>query len=173
MRLCASIHGQTIGFGGCLTAEQMGLYERLGKDNEVYWHWKDPDRIAAQENAAHAKVYILSANALAETGEIVNIDGNGNRLASMFYGHERVIFLVGVNKLTPDLPSAIERARNVASPLNARRLNRKTPCAQSDPMRCHDCASLERICSGMAILMQKMGSIRQMDVILIGEELGY
>lgn len=171
--LCDSLHGQTIGFGGCLTAQQMGLFERLGKDNEVFWHWKDEDRVAAQENAAHAKVYILSANALSETGEIVNIDGNGNRIASMFYGHERVVFLVGVNKLTPDLPSAIERARAVASPLNARRLNRKTPCALSDPMRCHDCASPERICSGMAILMQKMGSIKQMDVFLIGEELGY
>lgn len=171
--LCDFLHGQTIGFGGCLTAQQMGLFERLGKDNEVYWHWKDEDRVAAHENAAHAKVYILSANALSETGEIVNIDGNGNRIASMFYGHERVVFLVGVNKLTPDLPSAIERARAVASPLNARRLNRKTPCALSDPMRCHDCASPERICSGMAILMQKMGSIKQMDVFLIGEELGY
>ncbi len=171
--LCASLHGTTVGFGGCMTAEQMGLYEALGRDNTVFWHWKDSDRLAAQAHAAEAKVYIMSANALAETGEIVNIDGNGNRLASMFYGHERVIFLIGINKLTPDLPSAIERARNVASPLNARRLKRKTPCALSEPMRCHDCASPERICSGVAVLLEKMGSIREMDVYLIGEELGF
>ncbi len=171
--LTSTLHDTTIGFGGCMTAEQMGLYELLGRDNQVFWHWKDPDRIAAQRGAAHAKVYILSANALAQTGEIVNIDGNGNRLAAMFYGHERVIFLVGINKLTPDLPAAIDRARNVASPLNARRLKRKTPCALSEPMRCHDCSSPERICSGVAILLEKMGSIREMDVYLIGEELGF
>ncbi len=171
--LCSALHGTTIGFGGCVTAQEMGLYEALGRDNEVFWHWAPGDRAAAQDKAAAAQVYILSANALSETGEIVNIDGNGNRIASMFYGHDRVIFLVGVNKLTPDLPSAIERARNVASPLNARRLNRKTPCALSEPMRCHDCASPERICSGLAILLEKMGSIREMDVFLIGEDLGF
>ena len=171
--LCESVKGTTVGFGGCVTAQQMGLYEALGKGNDVFWHWAEGDRALAQENAAKAKVYILSANALSETGEIVNIDGNGNRIASMFYGHERVIFIVGVNKLTPDLPAAIDRARNVASPLNARRLQRKTPCALSEPMRCHDCASPERICSGMAILLEKMGSIPEMDVLLIGEELGY
>ena len=119
------------------------------------------------------EVYILSANAISENGEIVNIDGNGNRLASAFYGHERVIFVVGVNKVVPDLPAAIDRARNVASPLNARRLQRKTPCALSEPMRCHDCASPERICSGMSILYGRMWSTPQMDVILINEALGY
>ena len=91
----------------------------------------------------------------------------------MFYGHERVIFVVGVNKLAPDLQSAIDRARNVASPLNARRLKRNTPCALSKPMRCHDCASPERICSGLAILMEKMHSIPVTEVLLIGESLGY
>lgn len=171
--LCEELHGRTVGFGGSVTAQQLGLYELLGKDNEVYWHWAAGDRAKAQENAAKAEVYILSANALSETGELVNIDGNGNRVAAMFYGHARVIFLVGTNKLTPDLPSAIHRARNVASPLNARRLQRKTPCAFSEPMRCHDCSSPERICSGMAILYEKMGSIPQTDVWLIGEELGY
>ena len=171
--LAASLHGTTVGFGGSMTAQQMGLYELLRRENEVYWHWKEEDRAAAQVKAAQAKVYIMSANALAETGEIVNIDGNGNRIASMFYGHDRVIFVVGINKLTPDLQSAIERARNVASPLNARRFGRKTPCVLTEPMRCHDCSGPERICSGMAILMEKMGSIREMDVYLIGEELGY
>ena len=171
--LAASLQGTSIGFGGSVTAQQMGLYELLGEHNEVYWHWADGDRIQAQQNAAHAKVYILSANALAETGELVNIDGNGNRVASSLYGHERVIFLVGVNKLTPDLASAIDRARNIASPLNARRLRRKTPCALSEPMRCHDCSSPERICSGIVIHTRKMGSIKDMEVYLIGEELGY
>jgi NAD-dependent dihydropyrimidine dehydrogenase PreA subunit len=171
--LAASLRHTTIGIGGCKTADQMGLYEILSAENEVIWHWKSEDRDAAQISAAHAKVYIMSANALSETGEIVNIDGNGNRIASMFYGHERVIFLVGINKLAPDLTAAIDRARNVASPLNARRFGRKTPCVLSEPMRCHDCSSPERICKGLAILMEKMSSIAEMDVYLIGEELGY
>ena len=171
--LTETVKGTSVGFGGCMTAQEMGLYEALGRENEVHWHWKEKDRTAAQAAAAQAKVYILSANALAETGEIVNIDGNGNRLAAMFYGHERVIFVVGINKLTPDLPGAIDRARNVASPLNARRLKRKTPCALTEPMRCHDCRSPERICGGMAILMEAMRSIPVTEVLLIGETLGY
>ena len=152
--LAASLRHTTIGIGGCKTADQMGLYEILSAENEVIWHWKSEDRDAAQISAAHAKVYIMSANALSETGEIV-------------------IFLVGINKLAPDLPAAIDRARNVASPLNARRFGRKTPCVLSEPMRCHDCSSPERICKGLAILMEKMSSIAEMDVYLIGEELGY
>lgn len=163
----------SIGFGGSVTAQELGLYEILSENNEVYWHWRGNERQQAQVQAAHAKVYILSANALSETGEIVNIDGNGNRLASMFYGHERVVFIIGENKVTEDLPSAIERARNVASPLNAKRLNRNTPCAKSEELKCFDCRSEERICSGMAILFEKMGSIPEMDVILVGETLGY
>ncbi len=171
--IAETVKGTTVGFGGSVTARDMGLYELLEKENEVSWHWKSADRLEAQEKAARAKVYILSANALAETGELVNIDGNGNRIAAMFYGHERVIFVVGVNKLTPDLHSAIDRARNVASPLNARRLKRNTPCALTEPMRCHDCESPDRICSGLAILMEKMRSIPVTEVLLIGESLGY
>ncbi len=171
--LAASVHGATIGIGGSMTVQQMGLYELLSSDNEVFWHWKSEDRLSAQMNAAHAKVYIMSANAISETGEIVNIDGNGNRVASMLYGHDRVIIVAGTNKLAPDLHAAVERARNIASPLNARRFGRKTPCVLTEPMRCHDCSSPERICSGMVILMEKMSSIRQTDVYLIGEDLGY
>jgi len=171
--LATQLAGKTVGFGGSVTVKQLGLYEKLSASNQVYWHWLSDDRTAAQEKAARAQVYILSANAMTEAGEIVNIDGNGNRLSSMLYGHERVIFLVGINKLTPDLQSAIDRARNIASPLNARRLKRKTPCALTEPMRCHDCVSPERICNGMTILFEKMGSIPEMDVILIGESLGF
>lgn len=171
--LYKELENTSIGFGGSVTAQQMGLYETLSEKNEVFWHWYGKERIQEQINASHAKVYILSANALSETGEIVNIDGNGNRLASMLYGHDRVIFVIGKNKITEDLSAAIERARNVASPLNAKRLNRNTPCAKSEELKCFNCNSPERICSGMAVLFEKMGSIPQMDVLLIGEDLGY
>ena len=168
--ICAEITGKTVGIGGSITVEQMGLFDRLSQSNEVYWHWRQPPA-EAQKNAMTAEVYLLSANAVSETGELVNIDGTGNRVAASLYGHERVIFLVGVNKLTPTLEDAVRRARNVAAPLNARRLERKTPCACTEPMRCHDCSSPERICCGMNILLHKMFRM-ETEVVLIDEELG-
>ena len=150
----------------------MGLYDRLSADNTLFWHWKQPAD-EARVAAAHAQVYLTSANAIAETGEIVNIDGSGNRLASMLYGHEALYIVAGVNKLAPDLPAALDRARNIAAPRNARRLNCKTPCALSEPMRCHDCHSPARICKGFCVLTRPMGGVGRTEVLLIGETLGY
>ena len=161
------LSGKTIGFGGSVTLEQMGLFELLSANNTVYWHWKQP-AAQAREAAARAQVYAVS-----ETGEIVNIDGTGNRVASMLYGHEALYIVAGVNKLVPDLATAMDRARSIAAPLNARRLQRKTPCALAEPMRCHDCNSPERICRGFVTLARPMGGIGQTHVILIEESLGY
>ena len=160
------LSGKTVGFGGSVTLEQMQLFETLQKNNTVYWHWKQTPA-QALENARSAQVYLTSANAISETGEIVNIDGTGNRVASMLYGHEALYIVAGINKLAPDLASAI------AASLNARRLQRKTPCALAEPMRCHDCNSPERICRGFVTLARPMGGIRQTHVILIEESLGY
>ena len=91
----------------------------------------------------------------------------------MLYGHEALYIIAGINKLTPDLPSAMERARNIAAPLNARRLSCKTPCALSEPMRCHDCNSPSRICNGFVTLARPCGGIGKTHVILIEENLGY
>ena len=126
--LCAELKGKTIGIGGSVTVEQLGVYDRLSRENTVYWHWCQPAAEAIRQ-AEQSQVYLLSANAVSETGALVNIDGTGNRIAASLHGRERVIFLVGVNKLTPTLEDAIDRARNVAAPLNARRLARKTPYA--------------------------------------------
>ena len=166
------LSGKTVGFGGSVTLEQMQLFETLQKNNTVYWHWKQTPAEAC-EKAASAQVYMTSANAISETGEIVNIDGTGNRVAAMLYGHEALYIIAGINKLTPDLPSAIERARNIAAPLNARRLSCKTPCAMSEPMRCHDCNSPSRICNGFVTLARPCGGIGKTHVILIEENLGY
>lgn len=167
------LSGKTVGFGGSVTLEQMQLFETLQKNNTVYWHWKQTPA-QALENARSAQVYLTSANAVSETGEIVNIDGTGQpRLASMLYGMRRSISSAGVNKLAPDLASAMDRARSIAAPLNARRLQRKTPCALAEPMRCHDCNSPERICRGFVTLARPMGGIGQTHVILVEESLGY
>ena len=118
-------------------------------------------------------MYICSANAIAETGEIVNIDGAGNRVSATLYGHERVIFIAGVNKIAPDYESALYRARNVAAPLNAKRLHKQTPCALSAQMRCYDCASPDRICCGVVTLLRPLYGNKETEVVLVNEPLGY
>ena len=91
----------------------------------------------------------------------------------MLYGHERLVIVAGVNKLAPDLERAVFRARNIAAPKNARRLHRETPCALTDPPRCHVCRSPQRICRGLSILMEPMGGVGCTQVVLIGQTLGY
>ena len=166
------LSGKTIGFGGSVTLDQLGLFDTLSQRNTVFWHWRQPGE-QARRNAAQAQVYFSSANAIAETGKIVNIDGTGNRVASMLYGHEALYIVAGVNKLSPDLSSAMARARNIAAPLNARRLSCKTPCALAEPMRCHDCSSPDRICCGFTVLARPVGGIGTTHIILIEESLGY
>lgn len=168
------IDGTSVGMGGSVTLRELDLYESLSAHNQVSWHWycKDgqtPDQ--ARNAAAQAKVYLTSVNAISESGEMINIDGHGNRLASTLYGHEKVFFVAGVNKIAPDLAAAAARARNTAAPRNAQRLDCKTPCA-SGGVKCFDCRSDERICNAMVIHYRKMTSC-EMEVVLIKESLGY
>ncbi len=160
------IDGVSVGIGGSMTVEQMGLYDRLQSHNTVHWHWKGGDLT----KAAVADVYLTSVNALSEKGEIINIDGIGNRVASMFYGHKKVYLLVGKNKVAPDFESALHRARNIAAPLNAKRLNKATPCVKGG--RCFDCQSPERICRELAVLWACPMNTN-IEIILIDQPLGY
>ena len=166
--LDGAVDGKTVGLGGSLTLQEMGVFERLSAHNTVYWHWVNgaEDRV----RSASAQVYITSANGLAETGEILNIDGYGNRIASTLYGHEKVYFVIGRNKLAPTYDEALWRARNIAAPKNAQRLGRKTPCAVKGD-RCYDCKSPERICCGLAVLWNAIMGM-EMEVILVDEDLG-
>lgn len=165
--LAEQIKGETVGFGGSLTLQQMGLYEQLQKDNTVFWHWKNP---SDKERFAEFTTYVTSVNAVAETGELVNIDGSGNRVAASLYGPKKLYFVCGINKIAPDLPAAIDQARNVAAPANAKRLNKKTPCVMTG--RCHDCSSPERICRAMVVYMGPTTVSNHTEVIIIGENLG-
>ena len=149
--LVQTLHGTSIGIGGSVTIDTLGVYDRLCGSNKVFWHWKNhaPE---TRERAGKAETYLCSANGVSENGEIVNIDGFGNRVAGTIYGPERVFLVVGRNKIAPDLTGAIDRARNIAAPLNARRLNRHTPCAVGEP-RCHDCRSPEKVCGVMTVFL--------------------
>lgn len=162
--------GMTVGIGGSMSVEETGLYDLLAERSTVYWHLLEKtDEVMLA--ACEAPVYITSANAVSEDGCIVNIDGRGNRLAGTLLKKDKVIFLVGANKITADLSSAIERARNVAAPKNAARLGFKTPCAVTG--HCHDCASPERICSALLVLWQKPVWAREMELVVVDESLGY
>lgn len=161
------IDGTTVGIGGSMTVKVMGLYPRLSAHNQVAWHWEGD----SLEEAAKTEVYLTSANGVAETGELINIDGNCNRIASSVYGHKRVYFVVGINKIEPDYDRALWRARNVAAPKNAQRLGRKTPCAVKGD-RCYDCKSPERICRGLSVIWGRPTPVETMEVVLISEELG-
>lgn len=169
--LVQTLHGTSIGIGGSVTIDTLGVYDRLCESNEVFWHWKNhaPE---TRERAGKAETYLCSANGVSENGEIVNIDGFGNRVAGTIYGPERVFLVVGRNKIAPDITGAIDRARNIAAPLNARRLNRHTPCAVGEP-RCHDCRSPEKICGVMTVFFMPPTSIKEFHVILVDEDLGY
>ena len=165
------LDGRTIGFGGSQTVRDMGLYEQLAVHNTCIWHW-DKARNVIPREATDAQVYICSLNGVAETGELVNIDGAGNRAASTLFGHEKVYFIIGVNKISPDLEGAIWRARNIAAPKNARRLEKKTPCAVKAD-RCYDCKSPDRICAAMVVYWEKPVLTPEAEVVIVNQELGF
>lgn len=165
--LDGEIDGKTVGSGGSMTLQGMGLLELLGKHNTLVSHWQGDSREAAMAT----QVYLSSVNGIAETGEIINIDGTGNRVASTMFGHDTVYLIVGRNKVAPDYDAALWRARNIASPKNAQRLGRKTPCAVKGD-KCYNCDSPERICRALAVLWRKPNGIRRMEVVLVDEDLG-
>ena len=167
------IDGVTVGCGGSMTLTEMGVQKSLAEHNTLYAHGITPgDPWEIMAKAATAEVYVLSANAIAEdTGEILNIDGNGNRVSASLFGHRKVYIVAGKNKVSPDYDSALWRLRNVVAPKNAQRLGRKTHCAVKGD-KCYDCHSPDRICRGLVVLYQKMRPM-DMEVVLIDQELGY
>jgi len=169
--ILSQVHDTTVGIGGSITVQEMDLYDRLARNNTVYWHWKVKGAETLR-NANASDAYICSVNGISEAGEMVNIDGTGNRVAATLFGPRRVFLVVGKNKIAPDLHTAIDRARNIASPLNARRLGIKTPCVGGE-LKCYDCKSPERICNAMVTTMRKPGALKECHVIIIEEDLGY
>ena len=151
---------QSVGWGGSETVKALGLRERLvAAGKEVRDHQLVMD------------LFLLSANALTADGRIVNIDGNGNRVAASICGPKRVVYLVGRNKIVDGgVDAAIARIKKFACPPNCRRLGKKTPCALTGV--CGDCDSPDRICKVTAIFDRKPTGISA-KVIVIGEDLGY
>lgn len=166
--LCGAIKDTSVGIGGSKTVDQLGIYDRLCESNSVYWHWKTPGR-ETLEKANASKVYISSANAISEDGEILNIDGRGNRLAGQVFGEKKVYIVAGTNKICPDFDSALYRARNIAAVENGKRFPNNNPCKIDG--KCHDCRMASRICNALLVLWGPMMEM-ETEVVLIGEELG-
>lgn len=166
------IDNTTVGVGGSVTLQEIGIIPRLEKHNRVYHHNSMENTERALKLAMDTEIYMMSANAIAEdTGMLLNIDGTGNRVASSLYGHRKVYMVAGRNKISPDFDSALFRLRNVVAPKNANRLGRDTPCAAKAD-RCYNCGSPDRICRALTVQYKKMHSF-DTEIILINEELGY
>lgn len=166
---------ESFGFGGSHTTRSLGLTQTLkAKGKTLFDHWEG--NLFGEENKkirlaqGQSDCFICSANAISATGEIVNVDAVGNRTAAMTFGPRKVIVVAGMNKVRPDLPSALERIREVAGPMRAKSLNIDTPCAKTGV--CSDCNVPKRICEVTTILHRKPW-MTDISVVLINESLGY
>ncbi len=165
------IGSSDVGIGGSVTVEKLGIYEELVRNgNNTYWHWRSEDKAEAHKKAALCPVYLSGANAVTENGTLVNIDGTGNRIASLMFGHETVIVFAGINKLTGTAEDAVSRIKSTACPLNAKRLGLKTPCSMGV---CTDCSSPQRMCNVSCVLDKAPNGIKNFYVFIINENLGY
>lgn len=164
----------TVTWGGSMTIRDMGLTKALkAQDLNVLDRDEAKTPAEAQEiylQAFKSDYYLSSANAISEDGVIVNIDGNGNRVAAITFGPKHVIFVIGLNKVTQDIHSAIARARSTASTINTARFDINTPC-RADGV-CHNCNSAESICNYVHIMRNSHPEKRHI-VVLVGEDLGY
>ena len=164
--------GSTVNMGGCQSVRDIGLFDVLSNSEEYNFIDRDKyeDRRVPILMAYDADVFLASANAITDDGIMVNIDGNGNRVSAIAQGPRKVIFIVGMNKVCPDIDAALKRARNTASPINAQRYNLPTPCTKTG--KCLDCKMPETICCQFLITRYSKHPGR-IHVILVGEELGF
>ena len=167
--------GSSVTWGGSMTIRDMGIPDALRNRGTLTVF--DRDLVETPEEkqdmylrAFTADVYLTSANALSEDGIIVNIDGNGNRVAAITWGPKKVIFVISLNKVAQTVEAALARARSTASPVNAQRFDINTPCKLDGV--CHNCNSPESICSYVHFLRNSRGGNRH-TVVLVGEDFGY
>lgn len=166
--------GASVGWGGAASATEIGLLDAVRKGPyKALDRESAPDaaaRNAIMEQCRSADVFLTGANALSMDGQMVNIDGMGNRISSIIYGPKSVIVIAGINKLCPDLDSAMVRARTVAAPTNQQRFQGKTPCTVTGA--CGDCKSEDCICNQILVTRhcRPAGRIK---FVIVGESLGF
>lgn len=162
--------GSRVAMGGCMSAQEIGLTDAL---NNGHYTFFDRAFMAKREGlleAYGADVFVSSVNALTDDGILVNIDGNANRVSFIAQGPQKVVFIVGMNKVASDLDHAMKRARNIAAPINAGRFDITTPCTKTG--KCMDCKSIDTVCCQFLITRFSRHKDR-IHVILVNENLGF
>ena len=163
--------GSAVTMGGAMSAREIGLVDALKAGNYNFIDRDNyADKRAAMLAAYDADVFLSSANAITEDGVMINIDGNANRVSAIAQGPRKVLFIVGMNKVCPDVDSAMKRARNVAAPINAQRFGLSTPCARTGA--CMDCKSPDTICCQFLMTRYSKHADR-IHVILVNDNLGF
>ena len=163
--------GATVGWGGATSAQQIGLLDAV-HDPKYRCIDRDtaPDRAQAMRECLWADVFITGANAISLDGQMVNIDGIGNRLAAICYGPKSIVVIAGMNKVADSLELAIQRARTVAAPINKQRFPGDTPCLVTGS--CADCRSEACICNEI-LVTRNCRPAGRIQFVLVGEELGF
>ena len=163
--------GSSVSMGGAMSVHEIGLSDALKKGNYNFID-RDAyeDKRAAMLAAYDADVFLSSANAMTEDGVLINVDGNSNRVSAIAQGPKKVVFIVGMNKICPDVDSAMKRARNVAAPINAQRFGLSTPCTKTGS--CMNCKSPDTICCQILITRFSRHKDR-IHVILVNDSLGF
>jgi hypothetical protein len=169
--------GAVVGVGGSGTIRGLKIIEELrAKGHKVLDHWEIPysnveESFQIRRAQQTSDVFLTSSNAITLEGQLVNIDGSGNRVNAMTFGPRKAIVVAGVNKIVPDLESAIRRIKEIAVPMNCRRLNFSPPCVAAG--KCVDCRIPQRACRITSIIEWKPPFFSDYLVILIGENLGF
>ena len=167
---------KSVSWGGSLTFTSTGLYDAMKNhpDLEVLDVFdkglSDEEKIELRRRALLVDLFITGTNAVTETGKLVNLDMYGNRIAAITFGPKHVVILVGRNKIVPDVDEAMFRIKNYAAPINAMRLDKKTPCVKTS--YCEDCKSSDRICNTWTITEKSFPKGR-IKIILINEDMGF
>ena len=167
--------GSTVGVGGSMTVQQLGILKALDSGKYTVYNQYQPGLTRAEAYKMRSKgltadYYITGTNAITTDGELINLDGLGNRVAAITYGPKNVIIVVGINKFTASIEEGINRVKNYAAVLNCKRLNLTTPCI--DTGKCEDCASSERICNHLLLTLRQRKKGR-VTIVIVGEELGF
>lgn len=166
--------GSVISWGGSESVKECGLMDALAKGNYTLI-----DRLTAKSpeearelyvKAVLSDYYLMSTNAITFDGELINIDGNGNRVACLIHGPKNIIMVVGMNKLVSDVESGCKRVRDIAAPANTKRLSKNTPCFHTG--KCGNCFSPDCICSQI-VITRRSGQKGRIKVFFVAEELGY
>ncbi len=168
------VSGKSVCFGGSMTLTESGLMDAIREGDSILYDRataKTPEEMKEMKaNMINSDYFLMSTNAITIDGELVNIDGYGNRVSYLCYGPENVIIVAGMNKVVSSVEDGVRRVRDIASPPNTVRLNKNTPCAKTG--RCGDCYSDDCICSQI-VVTRRSGVKNRIKVVLVAEELGY